>query len=69
LNLFRSSGDKEWSQALEENAMPRTTTTLKLATTSGVALIRDVLALLATAAIMAAATLAHAPYAENLMGF
>ena len=47
--------------------MPRATTTLALAT-RGVLLIRDVIAFLATAAIMAASALAHAPYAESLAG-
>jgi hypothetical protein len=53
---------------MEEDAMPRATMTLKLVRTRGVLLIRDVLAFLATAAIMAAAALAHAHNAEVLAG-
>jgi hypothetical protein len=53
---------------MEEDDMPRATMTLKLVRTRGVLLIRDVLAFLATAAIMAAAALAHAHNAEVLAG-
>jgi len=64
LNLFRPNGDKGGQKQMEEDAMPRATTTLKSVRTRGALLVRDVFFFLATAVVMAAAALAHASNAE-----